>query len=70
MKSPKLRQKYAVDESVPSQQGLKRYRLRGFGPTNLVDESVPSQQGLKQHAEDVCCAVHVLSMSPFHHNKD
>ena len=60
-----------VDESVPSQQGLK-HRSRtdpvAYGP---VDESVPSQQGLKQelagerHKEAI-----VLSMSPFHHNKD
>jgi hypothetical protein len=38
-----------VDESVPSQQGLKLFRVRPLADHFLgVDESVPSQQGLKQ----------------------
>jgi len=37
-----------VDESVPSQQGLKRLAGHALGLSVRVDESVPSQQGLKQ----------------------
>ena len=60
-----------VDESVPSQQGLKH---DDFGRRPIagaaVDESVPSQQGLKQNAREVVLAAVRWSMSPFHHNKD
>jgi len=37
----------AVDESVPSQQGLKPDLDELVDVVVLVDESVPSQQGLK-----------------------
>ena len=39
---------WLVDESVPSQQGLKPgFSCEPLSITRLVDESVPSQQGLK-----------------------
>ena len=60
-----------VDESVPSQQGLKHGLVVSFpaGKTR-VDESVPSQQGLKHPVGPVGPAGPVEVTSPFHHNKD
>ena len=47
----------AVDESVPSQQGLKHHAcVRGYRRRPGVDESVPSQQGLK-HPLDMQAAI-------------
>ena len=60
-----------VDESVPSQQGLKLgVGVEGREVVARVDESVPSQQGLKLGVGVEGAEVVARSMSPFHHNKD
>ena len=60
-----------VNESVPSQQGLKlRARNSHRRVVNVVNESVPSQQGLKQYTRVSPSAVDDVLTSPFHHNKD
>ena len=60
----------AVDESVPSQQGLKPLFSLDVRETDEVDESVPSQQGLKPDQLGSQMGTLLTSMSPFHHNKD
>jgi len=65
-----VRQCAPVDESVPSQQGLKRDDVGVDGDRGVVDESVPSQQGLKPGLSGRRRLARAWSMSPFHHNKD
>ncbi len=61
----------AVDESVPSQQGLKPEAAQIIVDEHIeVDESVPSQQGLKLRSTVIGSYLKTASMSPFHHNKD
>ena len=51
-----------VDESVPSQQGLKHPGPDGVFMAGQVDESVPSQQGLKPKSFDNEIAKAFVSM--------